>query len=86
MWLLYYVLVSLDLKPLMSADVPKGTKVDVLGIGGIGHMTILFAKAMGAEVYAIYRDHSKEEVSKKLGADHLLQLLVKVSNINILIR
>ncbi|GME96341.1 unnamed protein product [[Candida] boidinii] len=56
----------------MSAGVTKGTKVGVLGIGGIGHMTILFAKAMGAEVYAISRDHSKEEVSKELGADHYI--------------
>ncbi|GME83770.1 unnamed protein product [Ambrosiozyma monospora] len=36
-------------KPLLTAGVKKGTRVGVVGIGGIGHMTILFAKAMGAE-------------------------------------
>ncbi|GME72116.1 unnamed protein product [[Candida] boidinii] len=59
-------------KPLMSAGVTKGTKVGVLGIGGIGHMTILFAKAMGAEVYAISRNHYKEALCKRLGADHYI--------------
>lgn len=56
--------------PLLEAKVGKGTKVGVSGIGGIGHMTILFAKALGAEVYAISRSDSKKEDAKKLGVDH----------------
>lgn len=56
--------------PLVQAGVTKGTKVGVVGIGGIGHMTILFAKAMGAEVTAISRGYSKKEDALKLGADH----------------
>lgn len=56
--------------PLLENKVTKGTKVGVVGIGGIGHMTILFAKALGAEVTAISRSHSKEADAKKLGADH----------------
>ncbi|QPG74103.1 hypothetical protein FOA43_001425 [Brettanomyces nanus] len=60
------------LRPLMTAGVTKGTKVGVSGIGGIGHMTILFAKALGAEVTAISRTESKKETALKLGADHFI--------------
>lgn len=56
--------------PLLQAKVGKGTKVGVSGIGGIGHMAILFAKALGAEVTAISRNNAKKEVAKELGADH----------------
>lgn len=56
--------------PLLQHKVTKGTKVGVVGIGGIGHMTILFAKALGAEVTAISRTNSKEKVAAELGADH----------------
>lgn len=56
--------------PLLQAKVGKGTKVGISGIGGIGHMTVLFAKALGAEVYAISRSNSKEKLAKELGADH----------------
>ncbi|VEU22151.1 DEKNAAC103121 [Brettanomyces naardenensis] len=58
--------------PLLSAGVKKGTKVGVSGIGGIGHMTILFAKALGAEVTAISRNDKKRDLAKKLGADHYI--------------
>ncbi|KAJ8140540.1 hypothetical protein OY671_006272 [Metschnikowia pulcherrima] len=56
--------------PLLQANVGKGTKVGVSGIGGIGHMAILFAKALGAEVFAISRSNAKEQSAKELGADH----------------
>ncbi|GMG14170.1 oxidoreductase activity protein [[Candida] boidinii] len=59
-------------RPLLTAGVKKGTRVGVSGIGGIGHMTILFAKALGAEVTAISRNHNKEELAKQLGADHFI--------------
>ncbi len=47
----------------------RGKKVGVVGIGGIGHFAVLFAKALGAEVWAISRTHSKEADSLKMGAD-----------------
>ncbi|ODV92925.1 hypothetical protein CANCADRAFT_95529 [Tortispora caseinolytica NRRL Y-17796] len=56
--------------PLLNNNVGKGMKVGVVGIGGIGHMTVLFAKALGAEVTAISRSRAKEQDAKKLGADH----------------
>ncbi|GMG22123.1 unnamed protein product [Ambrosiozyma monospora] len=59
-------------KPLLTAGVKKGTRVGVVGIGGIGHMTILFAKAMGAEVTAISRNDSKKAIAEKLGVDHYI--------------
>ncbi|CCE61099.1 hypothetical protein TPHA_0A00140 [Tetrapisispora phaffii CBS 4417] len=58
--------------PLLRNGCGPGKKVGVVGIGGIGHMGILFAKAMGAEVYAISRSSSKKEDSLKLGADYYI--------------
>ncbi|GMM28946.1 hypothetical protein DAMA08_016620 [Martiniozyma asiatica (nom. inval.)] len=59
-------------RPLMTADVKKGTRVGVSGIGGIGHMTIMFAKALGAEVTAISRNNKKKDMALELGADHYI--------------
>lgn len=59
-------------RPLLTYGVKKGTKVGINGIGGIGHMTIMFAKAMGAEVTAISRTDSKKELAISLGADHYI--------------
>lgn len=58
--------------PLRRNGCGPGKKVGILGIGGIGHMGLLFAKAMGAEVYAISRSNAKKEDSLKLGADHYI--------------
>jgi len=40
-----------------------------VGIGGIGHYGVIFAKALGAETWAISRSHAKEADMKALGAD-----------------
>ena len=58
--------------PLLRNGCGPGKKVGILGIGGIGHMGVLFAKAMGAEVYAISRSNRKKEDAIKLGADHFI--------------
>jgi len=58
--------------PLVRNGCGPGKKVGVVGIGGIGHFGIMFAKAMGAEVWAISRSRSKEEDSLKMGADGYL--------------
>lgn len=47
----------------------QAKKVGVIGVGGLGHMAILFAKAMGAEVIAFSRSEGKKEDALKLGAD-----------------
>lgn len=44
-------------------------RVGVVGIGGLGHFALIFAKALGAEkITAISHTHSKEELARKLGA------------------
>ncbi|KAK9458426.1 putative NADP-dependent alcohol dehydrogenase [Dipodascopsis uninucleata] len=58
--------------PLYQNNVGPGSKVGICGIGGIGHMSIMFAKALGAEVYAISRSRRKEEDARKMGADHFI--------------
>lgn len=58
--------------PLLRNGCGPNKKVGILGIGGIGHMGVLLAKAMGAEVFAISRGSSKKEDAFKLGADHFI--------------
>jgi len=58
--------------PLKRNGCGPGKKVGVVGIGGLGHYAILFAKAMGAEVYAFtHSDHKKADI-EKMGADHVI--------------
>jgi alcohol dehydrogenase (NADP+) len=55
--------------PLMHWQAGPGKKVGVLGIGGLGHLAIKIAKAMGAEVIVFTTSSSKVEDAKRLGAD-----------------
>jgi len=52
--------------------VENGKKVAIVGLGGLGHMGIKFAHAMGADVTVFSTTQSKEAESKKLGANHFL--------------
>ncbi len=54
--------------PLRHWKVGKGTKVGVLGLGGLGHMGVKLAVAMGAEVTMLSHSPSKEKDAKRLGA------------------
>lgn len=56
--------------PLKHWRVGSGSRVGVLGIGGLGHMAIKIAKAMGAEVTVYTTSPAKVEDAKRLGADH----------------
>jgi alcohol dehydrogenase (NADP+) len=58
--------------PLKHYGVKAGDKVGVLGMGGLGHMGIKFAKAMGAEVTLFTRSASKAEEARRQGADHVI--------------
>lgn len=58
--------------PLVQHSISPMSKVAVVGIGGLGHMAIMFAKAWGCEVTAISRSRSKEAESRELGAHHYL--------------
>lgn len=55
--------------PLVRNGAGPGKKVGIVGLGGIGHFGIMFAKALGAEVWAISRSRAKEADAMKLGAD-----------------
>ena len=54
--------------PLRYWKIGKGTRVGVLGLGGLGHMGVKLAVAMGAEVTMLSHTASKEKDAKRLGA------------------
>lgn len=58
--------------PLVRNNVGPGTKVAILGIGGLGHLAVQWAKALGAEVYAISHSPDKVDDIKKLGAKEVI--------------
>ena len=58
--------------PLRFAGVTKGSKVGVIGLGGLGHMGVKFAASFGAEVTMISTSPSKEADAKRLGAHQFL--------------
>ncbi len=58
--------------PLKHWNVGPGSKVGVIGLGGLGHMGVKFAKALGAEVTMITTSPAKGADAIKLGADHVL--------------
>jgi len=56
--------------PLKFANVKPGDKVAVAGLGGLGHMAVKFAVAMGADVTVLSTSPSKEKDAFDLGAHH----------------
>ena len=58
--------------PLRHWQVGPGSKVGIVGIGGLGHMGIKLAKALGAHVVAFTTSASKVEDAKALGADEVV--------------
>ncbi|WP_417335152.1 NAD(P)-dependent alcohol dehydrogenase [Halobacteriovorax marinus] len=58
--------------PLKKWNVTKGTRVGVIGLGGLGHMGVKLAVAMGAEVTVITRSKDKLESAKAIGAKGIL--------------
>lgn len=57
--------------PLRHWGVKKGDKVAIVGLGGLGHMGVKLAAAMGAEVTVLSTSKSKEQDAKRLGATAL---------------
>lgn len=58
--------------PLSHWKVGPGMKVAIVGIGGLGHMGVKIAKAMGAQVVVITTSKGKVEDAKRLGADDVI--------------
>ncbi|HEY0098326.1 MAG TPA: NAD(P)-dependent alcohol dehydrogenase, partial [Pyrinomonadaceae bacterium] len=58
--------------PLRRFKVGAGQKVGVVGLGGLGHMGVKLAAAMGAEVTVFSTSHAKEADARRLGAHHFV--------------
>jgi uncharacterized zinc-type alcohol dehydrogenase-like protein len=58
--------------PLKHWNVGPGKKVGVVGIGGLGHMGVKLAKALGAHVVAFTTSPSKIDAARELGADEVV--------------
>jgi uncharacterized zinc-type alcohol dehydrogenase-like protein len=58
--------------PLKFFGVSPGDRVGVVGMGGLGHMGVKFARAMGAEVTIFTRSESKVAEAKRQGAHHVI--------------
>lgn len=58
--------------PLHHWGVSKGKKVGVVGLGGLGHMGVKFAHAMGAHVVVFTTSTHKQEDALRLGADEVV--------------
>jgi uncharacterized zinc-type alcohol dehydrogenase-like protein len=56
--------------PLRHWNAGPGKKVAVIGMGGLGHMAVKFAHALGAEVTVVSQSLKKQEDGLRLGADH----------------
>jgi uncharacterized zinc-type alcohol dehydrogenase-like protein len=56
--------------PLAHWNAGPGKKVAVVGMGGLGHMAVKIAHAMGAEVTVLSQSLRKQDDGLKLGADH----------------
>ncbi|MBI4889745.1 MAG: NAD(P)-dependent alcohol dehydrogenase [Acidobacteria bacterium] len=58
--------------PLRHWNVGRGQKVGVVGLGGLGHMGVKFAHALGAHVVVFTTSESKKEDALRLGADEVV--------------
>lgn len=58
--------------PLKNWNAGPGKKVGVMGLGGLGHMGVKFAHALGAETTVFSHSPEKEADAKRMGADHFI--------------
>lgn len=58
--------------PLRHWKVGKGSRVAVVGLGGLGHMALKLARALGADVTLFTRSPGKEADARRLGADRIV--------------
>jgi len=58
--------------PIRNHGVRPASRVGIIGIGGLGHMGLQFAKAFGAEVTAFSTSKGKESEARTLGAHHFV--------------
>ena len=58
--------------PLRAYTPEPGRRVGILGVGGLGHLAIQFAHALGCEVTALSSSPAKEQEALGFGADHFV--------------
>ena len=58
--------------PMRHWGVSKGQKVGIVGLGGLGHMGVKFAHALGAHVVVFTTSPSKKDDARRLGADEVV--------------
>ncbi|RUW73021.1 NAD(P)-dependent alcohol dehydrogenase [Mesorhizobium sp. M2A.F.Ca.ET.067.02.1.1] len=58
--------------PLMHWKVGPGQKVGIVGLGGLGHMAVKFAHALGADVTLFTTSPGKRDDARRLGADEVI--------------
>lgn len=58
--------------PIRNLGVRPSSRVGIIGIGGLGHLALQFARAFGAEVTAFSTSKDKETEAKALGAHHFI--------------
>ena len=59
-------------RAVKRAGIRLGQRVAIVGIGGVGHMSLQFAKLAGAETIAVDRTENQLKLAEELGADHML--------------
>jgi alcohol dehydrogenase/propanol-preferring alcohol dehydrogenase len=57
---------------LRQSSARGGDRVAILGVGGLGHLGVQFARRLGFETVAIARGSEKESLARKLGAHHYI--------------
>jgi uncharacterized zinc-type alcohol dehydrogenase-like protein len=67
--------------PLKNWKAGPGKKVGVIGLGGLGHMGVKFAAAMGAETTVFSHSPAKEKDAKSMGAHHFVSTK-EIGNLN----
>jgi len=58
--------------PLVRLGAGPGKKVGIVGIGGLGHFAVMWAAALGAEVFVLSHSPDKKEDAMKMGANHFI--------------
>lgn len=61
----------------LKKNTRPGMKVGIVGIGGLGHFAIMWARALGCEVFSFSRTDSKKKTALELGADHFVDTTAK---------
>lgn len=65
-------------KAVKASEPAKQKSVGIFGVGGVGHLTVEFAKLEGMRVVGIARNKAHLDVAKKVGADNTIQFTDQV--------